>query len=435
MKIGFLSVPLTGHLNPMTALARKLQSRGHEIVFYGTPDAETPVRAAGLKYVSYGEKELPKGTGVYDPVAKLHGIEVMQYTSMNISPILTKVALAYLPQKMLEDGIEAVVIDTIYFYAELVPMSLDLPYVHIWNVLHIDFSGETPLCLVDLPYEDTEEARATYMEAVISFGSFFEPIVSVASAYATRMGLDIDWANPAATVSPLAVITQTPKAFDYPGMPTAPQFHFAGPFHDGTGRAPVDFPWEKLDGRPLMYASLGTLVNGLDFIYKTILESVSKFPTFQVVLAIGKNVNLEDLGTIPSNVIVVKAAPQLELLKRASLCITHAGMNTTLESIAQGVPMIAIPISYDQPGAAGRIAYHGVGEYVTVEDLTTERLTELIRKVKDNPSYREKARSNQKIISEIRGLDIAADVIEEAFANSIPEEVVLEASNNIYSSI
>ncbi len=428
MRIGFISVPLTGHLNPMTALARQLQSRGHEIVFFGTPDTEPAVRAAGLKFVSYGEKELPKGTGIYDPVAKLHGMEVMQYTSMHISPILTEVALAYLPQKMLEAGIEAVVIDTIYFYAELVPLSLDLPYVHIWNVLHIDFSGETPPCLFTLPYEDSEEARATYREAVGSFASFFTPLVSIATTYATRMGLDIDWTNPAATLSPLAVITQTPKVFDYPGMPTVPQFHFAGPFHDGSGRVPAPFPWEKLDDRPLIYASLGTLVNGLDFIYKAILESLARFPKFQAVLSIGKSVNPEDLGTIPSNVIVVKGAPQLELLKRASLCITHAGMNTTLECLAQGVPMVAIPISYDQPGAATRIAYHGVGEYVTVDDLTTERLTELIQKVQDHPSYREKAHSIQEAITKIRGLEFAADVIEDAFANSVPEELVLEAS-------
>lgn len=428
MRIGFISMPLTGHLNPMTALARKLQSRGHEIVFFGTPDAEPTIRAAGLKFVSYGEKEIPKGTNLYDPVAKLHGIEVMQYTSMRISPILTEVALAYLPEKMLKAGIEAVVIDTIYFYAELIPMSLELPYVHIWNVLHLDYSGQTPASIFDLPYEDTEEARATYREAVGSLESFFMPIVSVASKYAAKMGLDIDWANPAATVSPLAVITQTPKEFDYPGMPTVPQFHFAGPFHDGLGRAAVPFPWEKLDGRPLIYASLGTLVNGLDFIYKAILQSLAKFPEFQAVLSIGKSVNPEDLGTIPSNVIVVKGAPQLELLKRTSLCITHAGQNTTLECLAQGVPMVAIPISYDQPGAAGRIAYHGVGEYVSVDNLTTERLTDLIQKVKENPSYRKKARAMQETIAEIRGLEIAADVIEDAFANTITEEVVLQAN-------
>jgi UDP-glucoronosyl and UDP-glucosyl transferase len=80
----------------------------------------------------------------------------------------------------------------------------------------------------------------------------------------------------------------------------------------------------------------------------------------QVVLSVGRNVNPGDLERIPPNTIVVRIAPQIELLKRAALCITHAGLNTALEALAQGVPMAAIPIGYDQPGVAARIAYHGV---------------------------------------------------------------------------
>ena len=61
MKIGFLSLPLTGHLNPMTALARKLKSRGHEAVFIGVPDIEPVARAADLDFVPFGENEYPPG--------------------------------------------------------------------------------------------------------------------------------------------------------------------------------------------------------------------------------------------------------------------------------------------------------------------------------------------------------------------------------------
>jgi zeaxanthin glucosyltransferase len=60
IKIGFISMPLSGHFNPMTALARKLQSRGHEVVFIGVPDCEPIVRGAGLNFVSYCEEELPE---------------------------------------------------------------------------------------------------------------------------------------------------------------------------------------------------------------------------------------------------------------------------------------------------------------------------------------------------------------------------------------
>ena len=156
-------------------------------------------------------------------------------------------------------------------------------------------------------------------------------------------------------------------------------------------------------------------MNGLERVPKIILKSVGRLSDIQVVLSLGKNLELDDLGTIPSNVIVVRKAHQLELLKRAALCITHAGLNTALESLAQGVPMVAIPNAYDQPGVAARIAYHGVGEFLEIEDLAVERVQRLIQQVLENSSYREKARWFQKVIAKTRGLDVAADVIERAF--------------------
>jgi zeaxanthin glucosyltransferase len=81
----------------------------------------------------------------------------------------------------------------------------------------------------------------------------------------------------------------------------------------------------------------------------TFLKRLSPRKDVQVVLSVGKNLNPHSLGPTPSNTLVVRSAPQIELLKRAALCITHAGLNTVLESLAQGVPMVAIPIAYSQP--------------------------------------------------------------------------------------
>jgi UDP:flavonoid glycosyltransferase YjiC (YdhE family) len=88
------------------------------------------------------------------------------------------------------------------------------------------------------------------------------------------------------------------------------------------------------------------------------------------------------------------------LLKRATLCITHAGLNTTLESLAHGVPMVAIPIGYDQPGVVARIAHHGTGEFLEVDELTTDRLRGLIEKVLHDPSYR--GESEEKAFTALR---------------------------------
>src|SRR5262249_31908558 len=224
------------------------------------------------------------------------------------------------------------------------------------------------------------------------------------------------------TTSKLAVISQTPKEFDFPNPSWPVQFHYAGPFYDDGGREPIPFPWEKLSGKPLIYASLGTLVNGLEHVYRAILGAVGPLSDVQVVLSIGKNIHLKDLGPIPSNTLVVPNAPQIQLLKRASLCITHAGLNTALESLAQGVPIVAIPIGYDQPGVAARIAHHGAGEFLEIEDLTTEALSKLIQQVRTDPSYQAKARYFQKVIARTRGLDVAADVIEHAFGGNHYED-------------
>jgi zeaxanthin glucosyltransferase len=424
MKIGFLSLPLTGHLNPMTALARKLQSRGHEPVFIGVPDIEPVVSAADLDFVPFCENEYRPGSIAksWGPVASLQGLDVVRYTYRELTPSLIKAALDHLPGKIVETGVNALILDTAYRLVEIVPIHLHLPYVQVWNVLHFDSSGSTPLALYSWPHETTPAALARNVEGLQIVREYREAVRPIAQSYADRSGLEIDWSNPAATVSKLAVITQTPKEFDFPIPHLPPQFHYAGPFHDDGGREPVPFPWAKLTGKPLIYASMGTLLNGLNNVYGAILEAVSQFQEMQVVLSVGKNFNRSDLGSIPSNTIVVPIAPQIELLKRAALCITHAGLNTALEALAEGVPIVAIPIGYDQPGVAARIAYHGVGEFVEVSNLTARHLSELIGTVTTNPSYRDKARWFQEVIAKTRGLDLAADIIERVFGQSVEDK-------------
>jgi zeaxanthin glucosyltransferase len=417
MKIGFVSMPLVGHLNPMTALARKLQSHGNEVVFIGVPDAACIVHAANLNFVPFCDEEYPVGSIAkgYGGVAKLHGLDVARYSLHELSPGLLKAGLEHLPEKLAETGVEALVLDTVYFFLELVPMRLGMPYAHIWNVLHLDFSGATPNSLFSWPHKTTPEALARNVEGSKLIGGFLAPVLAVAKSYAEKNELEIDWNDPTATTSKLAVITQTPKEFDFPNFSWSAEFYYAGPFHDDEGREPVSFPWERLTGAPLIYASMGTLVNGMEHVYRTILEAIGRFPETQVVLSVGNNINPDDLVPIPSNTIVVSSAPQLELLKRAALCITHAGLNTALESLTQGVPMVAIPIGYDQPGVAARIAYYGVGEFVEVGDLTVERLAKLIQWVRKNPSYRDRAGYFQRVIVRTQGLDLAAGVIDRVF--------------------
>ncbi len=234
-------------------------------------------------------------------------------------------------------------------------------------------------------------------------------------AFAKRAELKVDWEDPGSTLSPLASISQTPEAFDFENSNWPSQFHHTGPFHDGKGRPTVPFPWERLTGEPLIYASMGTLQNGNEEVFRIIAKAAGQHKGFQLVLSVGDQLDPKQLDlAVPGNAVVVKQAPQLELLKLASICITHAGLNTVLESLAQGVPQVAIPVTYDQPGVAARIAHKRTGVVTSFDRLTAAQLSRLIDEVISNPTYRENACRMQKAIAEAKGLSAAADIVEQA---------------------
>src|SRR5215469_4956509 len=111
MKIGFVSLPFTGHLNSMTALARKMRNRGHEVVFIGIPDIESTIRAAGLTFIPYCENEFPVGSldEYLAPISRLRGLAAVQETNRHLTPDLAKAAFEHLPRLIEEIGVEAIV--------------------------------------------------------------------------------------------------------------------------------------------------------------------------------------------------------------------------------------------------------------------------------------------------------------------------------------
>src|SRR5260370_1235697 len=174
MKFGFVSLPVAGHLNPMTALARKLQSRGNEVVFFGVPDVEPIVRAANLNFVPFCEKEYPVGsmTEIYGRVAKLHGEDVLRCHVEEIAPAFLKTVLGCFPKKLAASGVDAMVLDMGHSFLQLVPLSLGIPYVHISNSLHIDPSGSTPACSFST---GTVERQASDLRLIRNPGKRFGP--------------------------------------------------------------------------------------------------------------------------------------------------------------------------------------------------------------------------------------------------------------------
>ena len=112
--------------------------------------------------------------------------------------------------------------------------------------------------------------------------------------------------------------------------------------------------------------------------------------------------------------LVVRYAPQLEIVKRAAVVITHAGLNTVLESLAEGVPMVALPLGNDQPGVAARIAARGAGVVIPQKKLSAKKLRAAVLAVLTDERYRQAAGTLKKAIAEADGLNRAANVIEDS---------------------
>jgi len=94
----------------------------------------------------------------------------------------------------------------------------------------------------------------------------------------------------------------------------------------------------------------------------------------QLVISLGGGQDPALLGDLPGDPVVVGYAPQLELIRRSALTISHGGLNTVLESLAQGVPMVVLPVAYDQPGVGARVEWSGVGRSIPIGGLTVDRL-------------------------------------------------------------
>jgi len=401
----------------MTALARKLQSRGHDVVFISLADTAPFVEAAGLPFVPCSEAAYPAGSlGTFvRRLSELSGEDALHFTVNTMMKGYTASLFESLPDTLSKAGVDAIVLDQYQPYVELIPMGLGMPFVHVSNALHVDYTGRTPICFVDWPYETGADALARNIEGIRRARKLLEPVTAIAQSYASEVGLSVDWNNPHSTLSSLAWITQCPKEFDFGYAPDFPQFHYAGPLHDGRGRMDFDFPWQQLTGEQIVYASMGTLQNGLVDIFRSITQAAIRLKELQFVLAVGGQLDPKQLGAVPANVVVVSHAPQIEVLRRSSLCITHAGLNTALESLSTGVPMVALPITNDQPGVAARITNKKVGVIMPPDRASSENFVAAINRMLGDSTIRVNVQRMQQAIRRTDGLSVAADILETAF--------------------
>jgi MGT family glycosyltransferase len=413
-RIGAFCFPGTGHINPLSALARRLQQRGHTVVIFGIADVEARVKAAGIEFCLIGESDFPPGTllKLDQRLSELRGLESFRFTLERIKNTV-RMVLRDGPEAARRSNVEAFLIDEADFGGNVADY-LGLPFVSVAIIPPMVWDNRLPPYCFGWPAGQGWPSRLRNEIAMRFLSRVAAPIFSVVNQQRTAWGIKPlqQWDE---ALSPLAQVAQLPAAleFEIEMRNRHPLLHYTGPFVDAEQRPKIDFEWNRLDGRPLVYASLGTLQNGSEEVFRIIAEGCAGLPV-QLIISLGGGIDRERLGVLSGDPIVVKYAPQLELVKRSAAVITHAGINTALESLSEGVPLVCIPLGNDQPGVASRVAARGAGVVVPPLRLTAKRLRSALRAVLEDESYRAAARKLQASIQQIDGLGQAADIVEDA---------------------
>lgn len=410
MHFGIISPPVSGHLHPFGALGRQLIERGHRVTLIQVLDLADRAQAEGLEFALIGKSDFPAGSlpTSLDKLATLHGLAALRFTIGEIRKT-TAMTCRDAPAAVQAAKIDALLVDQTEPAGGAIAQYLGLPFVTVCNALALNREPDVPPPFTPWTYHPHWWGRIRNGAGYAVFDRFMRPITRVVDAYRTRWKLP-KLSSPSDSFSRLAQISQQTSAFDFPRRTPAANFHYVGPMR--RPHTKIDFPWEQLDGRSLVYASLGTLQNRKKELFRCFAVACSQL-NLQLVIAHGGGLDERFVASLPGNPVAVNYAPQLEVLARSQLTLTHAGLNTVLDSLTFGVPLVAVPITYEQPAIASRIKWCEVGEVVPYADVTAERLQKTIQQMQANPKYCMNAKAVQRSISRAGGVGRAADLIEK----------------------
>ena len=427
MHIGIVTPGFRGHSNPSSTLGTALKRRGHEVTLISTPEEEVVANRAGLKFSAMSIPEFESGELARDKeiLGCLEGIQAFQH---NVAIVAKAVKQTYRDLPAILDAdrpFDALLIDDTCPGAISMARAENIPFgtMAATPPLLQDDSTIPPFMFTWGPAGNNWFLRArNWVARKILFELLAEPVHCLVREYNQSRGLSPVLSNPRDIG--LIQLTQLPECIDFPrldGLSPSERFVYTSPWHEQQRDLNIGFPWERLDGpgrRNILYVSLGTVQNRIEQIYKNIAKAcVELSNSVQLVLALGREgASLEGSDwELPEDAIVVGYAPQLDLLHRAAAVVSHCGLNTALEAISCGVPVVAVPLTNDQPGVAARLVYHGAAILTSPIASTPQDFQTAIQCVLSDPSYRAAAVRLKEQIQQSPTLDAVAELIEVTF--------------------
>ncbi|MGX1273042.1 MGT family glycosyltransferase [Streptomyces phaeoluteigriseus] len=386
--IAMFSIAAHGHVNPSLEVIRELVARGHRVTYAVPPALADKVAATGAE-VKPWHSTLPSPDA--DPSA--WGSTLLD----NVEPFLDD-AVQALPQ-LIEayDGDEPdLVLHDIASYPARV-------LAHRWGVPAISLSPAL------VAWEGYEQEVAEPMWAEPKKTARGQAYYARFGAWLEENGITLhpdDFAG-----RPARSLVLIPKAL----QPNADRvdesvYTFVGACQ-GDRTAEGDWPRPAGAGKVVL-VSLGSAFTKQPDFYRACVEAFAGLPGWHLVLQIGKHVDPAELGDVPANVEVRAWVPQLAVLRRADLFVTHAGAGGSQEGMATATPMIAVPQAADQFGNAAVLQALGVARHVPAEEVTADTLRAAALALVDDPEVARRLEAIQAEMAREGGTGRAADLIE-----------------------
>ena len=385
-RIAVFCIPAHGHTNPMLAVVRELARRGDEVRFYSFSEFREKIERTGATFISC-DRFLPKLS-----TKEEKNLKKVSTTEMSIQDIRITAAMdGFLQGEFTAFKPDVVYTDSVCFWGKLNAWKYDVPMVvststFAFNQISSTYMKNTPGEIAGLILGLPRVSRE--LNKLKAYGYKVKGLFAL-----------IQSDNQTDSV------VYTSRRFQPCSESFSDHYIFVGP------SLLTDKKPDKAHERPLVYISLGTVINDRPDFYGKCIEAF-RHENIDVIISCGKSVDISSLGELPKNIRVYTCVDQLDVLSRADVFITHCGMNSVSESLYMATPMVLYAQTNEQEAVARRVREIGAG--INLKNDSAAGIRDTVRDVLNTPSCKESAQACCDDFRKCPGVKGAADFIENA---------------------
>ena len=395
MKAFFLNIPAHGHVNPTLPLSREILKTGDVILYYNFSEFRSKIESFGIEFRPYPELDR-SGIESENPIELISAIYKV-----------TEELLPFLLKEVEREKPDYLIHDSLSLWGWILARITNLPSICSTT----SFAMGYPVfeALTDFPFS--------------VFRNFWQGRKKLLDLLLRRRRMRKVYNLPKRAIVDHIInsgdlnFVYTSKEFQPVYEEFEDQYEFIGP------SVPVsqdsgDFPLDRLGTSKTIYISLGTLRNQRIDFYNSCIQEFQNSP-YTIILSIGRNTQPEDLIAVPENFIIKQSVPQIEVLKKTDLFISHGGMNSVMESLYYGVPLLVYPQTDEQAMVGRQVERLGAG-LVLQEKESKKGIRIQSEKILGDPIYLKNAKDQETYLRGAGGLEKAIEKLEEFKKNKIP---------------